>query len=465
MGLLRHRLAAVGGLAATCILAVALFVVVVNRPDASRSGSSPSAAASGGASAPPTAASPATPRASGSGSLETGDLPSPSFSLPPLNLPAGWSSTLAPGQISFGPLLAPSAPSGGRLYLAGMDDSRLMLVWWSADGHTWQKVAEPGIDKDFVPRSMVGDGGQGVFIAGELTPSAENVVPQIWHSSDGAGFSRVELEAMQPAPSASIAVTASSDKAVLLPASSAEIVSVDGRPGSFVAFGGHNTTDPSQPTGVEQSLDAWYSADGSDWKHVSLPESESYSAIAMTAWRGGFAALANKYGKTYGVWLSADGATWSRTADVAAFGASGLMSFGDRLVLVGAAQDARWGMVPASFWSIDGKSWTESRAPVEGYAAMFDTATVVGDRIVAIGSSHVGQAVAEGPESGTPAPSPTIALVPPTFWVSSDGASWTRAAEAPAYSPYATCPAAFGGHLVVATAWIGGVMVSVGDLP
>jgi hypothetical protein len=465
MGRLRHRLAALGGLAATCILAVALLVAVVNRPNGDATGSSPSAAASAGAPAPASAESSATTGALGSPSPETSGLPSPSFSLPPLSLPAGWSSTLAPGQISFGPLLAPSAPSGGRLYLAGMDDSRLMLVWWSADGHTWQKVAEPGIDKDFVPRSMVGDGGQGVFIAGELTPSAENVVPEIWHSSDGASFSRVVLEAPQPEASAPVAATAGSD-VVLLPSSSAQIVAVDGRPGGFAAFGDHNISDPGRPSGVEHSLDAWYSADGSDWKHVALPDSEDYSAIAMTAWRGGFAALAlSDEPKTCGVWLSADGATWSKAADVAAFAASSLVPLGDRLVIVGAADDAKWGMVPASFWSGDGRSWTESRAPVEGYAAMFDTATVVGDRIVAIGSSHVGQAVAEGADGSSPAPSPTIALVPPTFWISGDGATWMRSLEAPAYSPYATNLTTFDGHVVVATAWIGGVMVSVGDLP
>jgi hypothetical protein len=460
MGLLRHRLAAGASLAVTAVLAVGLLVIVVGRPGAGGAGPTPSAPASSGLAASASADWPATAPASESTSAAESNVPSQAATLPPLNLPAGWRSTVAPGQVTLAPVLA---PSDTQIYMAGLDESRLTIVWTSSDGVTWQRSGGAGIDKDFVPRSALGDGNGGVFVAGELTSQEGAVVPQIWHSADGASFTSATVESFAPAATPA-APTASPDKAVL-PLSSGEIVSIDGARGSMVAFGDHNTTDASQPSGVEHSLDVWHSTDGANWTHVGLTGSENYSAIAMTAWRGGFAALADSDSdKGHAVWLSADGLSWRKSADVAAFAASGIVAFGDRLVVVGSAQDSKWGMVPASFWSTDGSSWTEAVAPVQGYAAMFDAATVVGNRLVAIGTSHVGQA-ADASGAASPAASPTLALVPPTFWVSSDGSTWREDGQAPAYSPYMTGVAAYDGHVVVATAWIGGVIVSSGDLP
>jgi hypothetical protein len=182
----------------------------------------------------------------------------------------------------------------------------------------------------------------------------------------------------------------------------------------------------------------------------------------MTAWSGGFAALASQPGTDagYGVWLSADGVAWHKVESVSTFGADSIVALPDRLVVVGSNQDTGLGMVPASWSSADGAAWTESKAPVSGFGAMFDAACVLGSSVVAIGVSHVGST----DRSGGPNPS-SLVLVPPTTWISNDGSPWQVLGAAPAYAPYMTSMATFDGHVVLAVVTgAAEVTVSVGDL-
>ncbi len=403
MGRSGRNVAAVAGLAATGMLATGFFVVALNRVSQPNPGSASTS--------------------------------------PPIN----WHSTHVPAQLGLGPFLA---ASGGRLYMVGIGketSSRNVQVWSSADGAQWEQVSNPGFEPDFVPRATIAYEGGGLVVVGELTPS-EAVVPQIWLSADGKTFAKAQI----PLPGAGSATGSGSG----------EIVAVATAAGQLVAFGDHDIVDVTKSPEV-RGLDSWHSADGSTWTHSELAGSDGYSAISMTAWSGGFAALATQPGVDagYGVWTSPDGIAWDRAGSIAAFGAVAIVALPHRLVVVGSKQDAKLGMVPASWSSVDGTSWTGSAAPVSGFGAMFDAATVVGSSLLAIGVSHVGSASPAG------VPSPSMpALVPPSIWLSNDGSTWQLLGSAPAFQPYLTSMAAFDGLVVVATNSGADATVSLGDL-
>ncbi|MGA3031016.1 MAG: hypothetical protein ABSE58_09865 [Candidatus Limnocylindrales bacterium] len=408
MGRRGRNAAAATGLAATVILGTGFLVVTLNRASQSN----------------------------------------PGWALAPSKIQ--WHSTNVPAQLGLGPFLA---ASGGRLYMVGIGRemaARKVQVWSSVDAAHWEQVANPGFEPDFVPRATVAYGQGGLVVVGELTPS-EAVVPQIWLSADGKTFAKAQIPPPDISPGTGTG--------------SGEIVSAAVAAGQMVAFGDHDIVGVAKGTdkGTEvRGLDSWHSTDGSTWTHTDLAGSDGYSAISMTAWSGGFAALATQPGVDagYGVWTSPDGIAWDRVRRIAAFGAQAIVALPHRLVVVGSKQDASLGMVPASWSSADGTSWTESAAPVSGFGATFDAATVVGSSVVAIGVSHVGSAVAAG------VPSPSMpALVPPSVWISSDGSAWQLLGAAPAFQPYLTSMAAFDGHVVVATiSGVAEVTVSVGDL-
>lgn len=337
----------------------------------------------------------------------------------------------------FGPHLA---SAGGRLYMVVKGSTT--EVWSSADRATWSR--EPGdaaIATNFVLRDTSDDGADGLLIAGE-TLVGETQTPAVWHSSDGRTFTKAQVE-----------VTASS-----------EIVSVAARPGRMVAFGDHATILSNDGL-MFYSLDAWYSADGATWSHVDLPESKDYQAIAITAWKGGFAAVANaSLGQQGAAWTSTDGRTWEKAPTaLAGFGAAAMAAIGDRVVAVGSTPDDVLGMVPASWSSTDGRTWVESTASVRGPAFMFDDVTVVGDILAAIGSSHMGASlqIAGVPESTAP-PTP-----PESVWTSGDGMTWRLLAEDSSLrfgmNPD-THMASFDGRVVVATRGNNAVEVFSGDM-
>ncbi len=404
-------------------------------------------------------ASPASAAASsfGSGSpASPADTPTPSTqpsasaaAIPSYPLPQGWRSSFVPG-IDWGPVLA---VSGDRLFMAGMDSARITHLLRSTDGLAWQETATAGtvgIPKDFVPRDMTADGKGVLMLVGELTTN-EAAVPQIWRSTDGGTtFAKQVIQTD--------------------PGSSGEIVGVVEANGTWVAFGGHNSVN-------QLALDVWQSADGIAWQHLQLPDASSFNARSVTAWRGGFAALASG-GKDNqdAVWLSKDGRVWQRAGDIAQFSTGPILALSDRLVVLGYAETPA-GPAPAAWRSTDGRNWSRSIAPADGVGVMIDGGVVAGNRLVVVGMSHIASSVDDpsfatptaAPAAGTPRPTPTAAptykTLGPTLWASDDAATWRTAGNAPYYLFYQWDLAFFNGHLVVATRWPGGSVVSVGELP
>ena len=363
-----------------------------------------------------------------------------------------WHATKGPASSSLSPYLA---VSNGRLYMVTdvpQGSPQGPGLWSSADAVQWQQAPNPGMEPNFVARAAVADRNGGLVVVGELTATDTNVVPEIWHSTDGKTFAKAQVEL----PDAGSASTGRSG----------EIVAVAASAGQMVAFGDHDVVDTSMNTASKGSevrgLDSWRSTDGSTWTHSDLAGSDGYQAISMTAWSDGFAALASQPGKDagYDLWLSADGVAWHKAGTVATFGAVSIIAPPHGVVVVGSKQDAARGMVPASWSSADGTTWTEAIAPVSGVGATFDAATVVGSSVVAIGMSHVAGTGA----GGGPSPS-ALALVPPTAWISNGGSAWQPLGTAPQYLPYLTSIATFDGHVVVAAvSGAAEVTVSVGDL-
>ena len=361
-----------------------------------------------------------------------------------------WHATKVPAESTLSPFLA---VSNGRLYMvtnAGQTSTRTIQIWSSADAVQWDKAAHPGMEPDFVARAAVADGHGGLVVVGELTPS-EAVVPQIWHSTDGKAFAKAQVQL----PSAGSAPGTSSG----------EIVAVATASGQMVAFGDHDIVDMTKGAPEVRGLDSWHSTDGSTWMHSDLAGSDGYQAISMTAWSGGFAALATAPGvdSGYGVWLSADGVAWHKAASVATIVAVSIMALPNGLVVVGAKKDAARGMVPASWSSADGAAWTEAIASATSMGVAFDGAIVVGHSVVAIAVSHVS---VDSTSGGGPSQSPNMpAWIAPSTWISNDGSTWRLLGAAPAFQPYMTSMAEFDGRVVVAaTSGIAEVTVSVGDL-
>jgi hypothetical protein len=360
-----------------------------------------------------------------------------------------WHSTHVAVQLTLGPWLA---TSGDRLYIvgtAGSLGSRSTPVWSSADGTAWESLSVSGIEADFVARAAIGDASDGLIVVGELTPT-EAVVPQIWYAPDGHTFLKAQVDASNLAPGSGAGAGSGSG----------EIVAVAASSGHLVAFGDHDFVSLDKSVGEIRALDAWRSADGKSWARVDLPDSSGYQARSLTAWSGGFAALASQpRDPEYAVWTSQDGVAWRKTGSVPAFSGASILALPGLLVVVGSKPDASLGMVPASWSSADGASWTESTAPVNGYGATFDAAAVVQGGIVAIGASHV--ATADGP-AGTGSSMPP--LVPPSSWISTDGSSWRSIGDIQVFNPYLTSMAAFGDRVAVATNAGADVIVSLGDL-
>lgn len=366
-----------------------------------------------------------------------------------------WHATKVPAESTLSPLMA---VSNGRLYMftdVAQGSSRSPELWSSADAVQWQQAPNPGMDPDFVARAALADGNGGLVVVGELTPAGASVVPQIWHSTDGGTFAKAQIEL----PDAGSAPGSTSG----------QIVAVASAAGQMVAFGDHDVVETDMNAASKGSevraLDSWHSTDGSAWTHSELGGSDGYQATSMTAWSGGFAALATESGKDsgYGVWLSSDGVGWRKAASVPAITAISIMALPRALVVVGGKEDAVRGVAPAAWSSSEGTFWTEAIASGTGQAVMFDGAIVVGHSVVAIALSHMGVATGTG---GSPSQSPGLpASVPPSTWILNDGSTWQPLGAAPAFWPYWASMTIFNGHIVVATtSGVAEVTVSVGDL-
>jgi len=328
--------------------------------------------------------------------------------------------------VTFGPHLA---STGGRLYM--VDKGTATQVWSSADGMTWSQMSDPAtFDNDFEPKGISDDGAGGLVIVGEDLvgdPRSPRQTPTIWHSSDGRTFVPAKVEV----------------------STGTEIASVAARPGQMVALGGHPA--PSSASGrvegpIDSTLDAWYSGDGTTWSHVDLPEATGYRALAVTAWKGGFAAVADaSLGQNPAVWTSVDGRSWQKSpAVLTGFAPTSIVAFKDRVIVLGAGSDGTDG---ASWSSVDGRNWVESTALARDPGTYIDAAAVVGDTLVAIGSSHLVDPMIIG--AGEP-PMPGSENV----WLSKDGITWQLLpadSSLPPMSQTDSCLGASGSRVVIIT--------------
>jgi len=319
-------------------------------------------------------------------------------------------------------------------------------VWSSADGAKWQRVAEEeAFDKTGSGVAAYGlsdDGNGGLILVGAIG----DTVPMAWRSPDGRTWTQADVGA----------------------AGLGELMRVAARPGAIVAFGdwmapasvGGAAGD--QPT---NQLGVWFSASGDTWDRLILPDSAGYLPTALTAWKGGFAAVAQKStgALVSSLWTSTDGRIWEKVpSDLVGFGATAMAALGDRVVAVGSRLDSELGMAPASWSSTDGRTWVEATASTRDPDIVFDDAAVVDDTIVAVGSSHKidEQLVAGVRETMSPAP-------PESVWTSKDGLAWRLLAEDSSFDfslYFNTHVAGFGGRVVVATQRAGAVEVFFGDL-
>lgn len=449
MSVHKHRWA-VGGM----VLAAILVAGCVGS-QATDSGS-PSGSVTPPTPAPSSPTSPSMPSTAQPSAISSSPAAVPSFPVPP-----GWRSTLVPG-LDWGPLLA---VSNHRLFMSGMDEGRNTILWQSSDGLLWQRMGDTGIAKDFVPRDMTVDAKGALILVGELTTS-ESPVPQIWRSTNGRTFTQANVE--PPFDSMKVPKGTSAG---------GEIVGIAVGNGTSVAFGDHVLSSSDKSVGEQRTLDVWHSTDGVAWQHVDLPASSSFDARSITVWQGGFAALASGGAKNHdAVWLSKDGATWQRSADIAQFSTGPILALRDRLVVLGYAETSG-GPAPAAWRSTDGRTWTQSLAPFDGIGVMLDGGVVAEDRLVVVGMSHVAVAADDqsaatptlasphGTAPATPTAAPTYKTMGSTFWVSSDASTWRIAGPAPYYQPYQFDFVSFDGRLIAATRWPGGAMVSVGAIP
>jgi hypothetical protein len=349
-------------------------------------------------------------------------------------------------KLDFGPYLA---TAGGRLFMIGSILSPVrpgdtashgeVDVWSSADGGTWDLVSDPnsfgGPKSEFVPLGLSDDGKGGLVAVGNS--SSPQGAAMAWHSGDGHTWTQEQLGGSGPG----------------------ELIGVAARPGAIVAFGRE----------LGGSLVAGFSADGSSWRVIVLPDSAGYYPRTITAWQGGFAAVAVYQGVATAaptpvasnVWTSTDGLAWEKASmQLTGFDATAMAALGNSVVAVGSRSDER-GMSPASWRSTDGRTWVESTAPPTQPATAFSDVAVVDGTLVAIGVRNTAVPASTPRPGSTPLPT-----LPASVWISPDGSTWRLLVADPSLVVgdwLHTHIASLGRRIVVATDVDGGVAVFVGS--
>ncbi|HEY5487991.1 MAG TPA: sialidase family protein [Candidatus Limnocylindrales bacterium] len=319
----------------------------------------------------------------------------------------------------FGPYLA---TAGGKLFMVGSTapagGTQTTEVWSSPDGTNWEPVSAPGaFEKSgrFFPQGISSDGQGGLIVVGGVSSDqTETTIPTAWHSTDGRTWTQAQVGT----------------------AALARMAGVAARPGAIVAIGDWRV--PVSGGAADQTVNqmyAWFSADGNNWSQVVLPDSSGYAPMAVTAWKGGFAAIAQSDGLVLSssIWTSADGRTWEKTTqDFVGFGPLAITALGGRVVAVGDYLDPKGSvgsLVPTSWSSTDGRTWVKATASARQAATGFGDVTVVGDSLVAIGANYTGQGVVTfglGGPTAAPVPAPAA-----NVWISSDGLTWRLLADDP----------------------------------
>ncbi len=379
------------------------------------------------------------------------------------------------GAFDYGPYFASDS---SRLLMVGTDAvvtggktlTTTTTVWSSTDGSTWDVLSSPGSfsaeGRRFVVQGFASDGNDGFVAVGDATGSDAMVEPQAWHSRDGVNWTAANIDFQN----------------------NVQMIGLASRPGQIVSAG----------NGV-----AWFSADGSSWKLMPLPDAVGYLPRVVRAWAGGFVILGISSGTDAphtAAWISTDGREWNkvpdrldgfRVQDVAAYG-NGLVAVGSQVLTAeelatptptpsptpstsptptpkptptskpaasGASPSPSASPVPtarprqvevATAWiSPDGYNWYRSNA-IGNRSLVLESITQVFDSLVAVGSQP--GAIAAG---ASLAPSPTEPGATPTpavhasLWTTEDGLNW-RAMPTDAEPLSRSRLAPFGSSLVMA---------------
>jgi hypothetical protein len=380
----RRNAAAVAGLAAALVVALAAssFVLSVRQGQGQTPSASPTSTAS--------AASPA-----GTG---------------PLGYSMRW---IAVGEPAPGGVTRVANGYVGECATGG-----LPAVCTSPDGIAWSLPPDPSI---FALDRAGTFGGWSIAHASAGWVATGTVDPGTWFSSDGvrwapievgrADLTRAHVQALRDG-FAMLALTANAGPVTLL--------SSDGRTWRSAVL-------PADVSGVELAGDAgltatrWMgsgdartgtpviSSDGGTWTALALPASVDAVGSTVGLPGGGFLGLAT--GRASGLLSSRDGVTW---ASVEAIGSTvtSIARIGSLVAVVGTAP----GSEATYLWlSPDGSSWHRA----DGLAGVAEAPTIAAldDRIALFDSSHlvrVGSVAISAAPSPTPVPSPTPAISSPT---------------------------------------------------
>jgi hypothetical protein len=131
----------------------------------------------------------------------------------------------------------------------------------------------------------------------------------------------------------------------------------------------------------------WNSTDAENWRRVLEIDPETASMVDVAARTGEFLAVAHDTPQAVAMWISPDGATWTRVTASADFGGASpvrLQSLSGRWVLVGSS-DAGGGSPVQSVWtSTDGQLWSRQTVATNELAQVAD-AGAIGQTLVASG--------------------------------------------------------------------------------
>ena len=286
------------------------------------------------------------------------------------------------GDFYYGPYFV---SQGSQLLMMG-SDGKTSTVWSSADGSTWESIADPGSfgapNQRFVVLGFSDDGNGGLVAVGDGFTAGTEVVATAWHSRDGRTWSPASVDFPDDT----------------------EMIGLAERPGALVSAG----------NGV-----AWFSQDGSSWNVVALPNATGYIPRAVRAWAGGFEIVAVSSGtdpRHTKAWTSSDGTHWTEAAtELAGFEVQDLVAYGNGLVAVGSQI-----LTPAELAT---PSPSPSPSPTAGPSASKGKATPKPTPKPTKTPAASGASPSSSP-SPTPTPLPTAAVA--ISWISPDGVNWYR---------------------------------------
>jgi N-acetylneuraminic acid mutarotase len=306
--------------------------------------------------------------------------------------------------------LMPTVQETGKVTLfGGLQAGFTNNVWQSTDGSNWYEITPYA---QFAPRYTSGTefNGQMWIIGGEssLETPGPSVSNDIWRSSDGINWTRVVPVGATFPPRVRHAVVVSDNKLWVI-----------GGWDELPAIGGTGT----------RFNDVWSSPDGVNWTqqipaggaifsprlgHAAVVYGGKLWVIGGDIDGGGTETVVND------VWSTADGTSWVKVSDSAAFPAReghGVAVFNDAMWIVG-GDDANGGR--SDVWkSTDGVTWSQQASVGTAPRTHHGVAVLNGRMYVVAGAA--------GPYYG--------ATQYNDVWSTADGISWTENTAAAPFPP------------------------------